>query len=174
MSFARASCSLCPDAHRVRLAHREERSSHHRQVPAATPISRSQSPLELDEPRDIYTMGLDRGALAVAILASTPGLAQEPRPVGITQIWQSFMASRFAALKCNGIDRAPDAHFLANLNDVTIRATQSLEQSSPEKRPEEVVNSMKAAEDGVHDKVDQGDTAERLCIRAHPPAPRHV
>jgi hypothetical protein len=91
-------------------------------------------------------------AILLTACASTNLLGQSK--VDIIQIWQNFIASRVAAEECGAIDKNTDTHFLANLLDVTIRATQAIQERNSGVSHDEMVGRMKSAGDEIRGKVD--------------------
>ena len=76
-------------------------------------------------------MTFKRKVLPVLSLACWSTLAVAQNRVDIVQIWQNFIASGVAEHACATPEKPAETKFLANLTDVTIRATQRLQERNP-------------------------------------------
>ena len=73
--------------------------------------------------------------------------------IDIIQIWQNFIASSAAAEKCEPADKETQIKFLTNLQDVTIRTAQALQERNPGVSQNELVTQMKSVGEAVRGKV---------------------
>ena len=74
--------------------------------------------------------------------------------VDILQIWQNFIASGVAATECGSGESPAKQKFAANLTDVSIGATQALQQREPSATQEQIVSRMKTVGEDIHEKVE--------------------
>jgi hypothetical protein len=62
--------------------------------------------------------------------------------IAIVTIYQSSIAARVVAERCNVLDTTLDQIFLGNLTSVAIRATQFLKQHNPSQTDQQLVSVM--------------------------------
>jgi hypothetical protein len=88
-----------------------------------------------------------------AVMLLTPVVGASGQNIDITQIYQNFIASRVAAVKCNALDDGLDRRFLANLMGVAIRATEAVKQRNPSYTEAQLQTSMEAMSNSVQRAV---------------------
>jgi hypothetical protein len=92
-----------------------------------------------------------RVLLASFCALANPAPAQER--TDIVQIWTNFLASRAAALGCNGVNPATEVQFASTLQAVSLRAAMALKERNAQLPEDELALRTKRVIDGIKDSV---------------------
>ncbi|ATQ66502.1 MULTISPECIES: hypothetical protein [Methylosinus] len=85
-----------------------------------------------------------------------------PGQFDIVRIWQNFLASRVAALDCDGVDPATETQFLTTMQGVSLRAAIALKERNPLLADNELTKRVELVVDGVRQNV-KADIARNGC-----------
>lgn len=92
--------------------------------------------------------------------AFSPGFGQTT--VDILDIYQRFLASRFAALGCHATASATEQKFMANLTMVTTRAAMALKERNPSLSDADLSAKMNGVPTHIRGAID-GEISKNGC-----------